>query len=810
VPSDSLPELRPGPATPPPGEGRLVLGRFALESACASGGHGTVWRARDRVTGGVAAVKVLPGITGEALLALRREVAALRLLRIPGVVPLLDAGAEAGVGLVAMQWIDGAPFTAALAAPSGAPSTPERWTQLAPTVVALLETLARVHAAGIVHRDLKPANVLVDTRGVPTLVDLGIASGAALQSRGPTPLAGTPRYMAPALFEGAAPSPTTDIFSLAVFVFEALTGDLPRPDDLGAVVAGEGLARTKLRARLATCAPQRVAVAFADVLAQEGRGHSSAEELLRALGAADPAPLRALAVTLRGLVPPHAEPCTRADDLTPLFRAEERVLGHASAAARHLHEAAGGHVAALLSELARWLAQGIGRVRNGRLVLEELDVERIEQRRGQRSILAQQGLTRSWISTGIIGLTEGTLAETHARIERGEYREALAELPTLASVAVQLARLDLLADLLDDWLFTALAASDRNALALLLHELERSEVSGVHGANVAAVATAALAALDGATTRARERLAVVPPSSRFALGRSWHAVQIFTARRAGDAALLEQALVAARAWAADQTATLPELDTYEGWTAFHAGDFARAIERHRAAAAAHLAAGESRAEPKPGGARRASALLDAGAAALEMGEGQLALSLAEEALELLRSRRQPFARGRAEWLARAARYRLGLAEAVDHELVRAAPAIGAEHLTGFVLLTEAAVGWRVRDTSAPTLAEAAARHCDAAGEAAHADLARALRDASREQPPDRPWRFDGAQSWLGLQTAELWLRAGGALAPAEAAAVASAWRRAIAAAAGDGRRREVLAPSECGRVAELARASSGY
>jgi serine/threonine protein kinase len=154
VPSDSLPELRPGPATPPPGEGRLVLGRFALESACASGGHGTVWRARDRVTGGVAAVKVLPGITGEALLALRREVAALRLLRIPGVVPLLDAGAEAGVGLVAMQWIDGAPFTAALAAPSGAPSTPERWTQLAPTVVALLETLARVHAAGIVHRDL--------------------------------------------------------------------------------------------------------------------------------------------------------------------------------------------------------------------------------------------------------------------------------------------------------------------------------------------------------------------------------------------------------------------------------------------------------------------------------------------------------------------------------------------------------------------------------------------------------------------------------------------------------------------------------
>jgi hypothetical protein len=441
-------------------------------------------------------------------------------------------------------------------------------------------------------------------------------------------------------------------------------------------------------------------------------------------------------------------------------------------------------------------------------VLEELDIERIEQRRGQRSILSQQGLTRTWISTGIIGLTEGTVAETRARIERGEYREALAELPTLASVAVQLSRFDLLAELLDDWLFTALAASDRNALALLLHEVERSEVSGVHGAQVAAVATAALAALDGATDRARERLAVVSPSSRFELGRAWHAVQVFAARRDRDAASLEGALSGARAWAAAQGLPVPELDTYAGWAAFHGGEFARAVERRCAAAAAHVGPEPTRTAGARGGARRASALLDAGAAALELGDCTVALALAEEALELLRACRQPFARGRAEWLARAALYRLGRASAIDHELVRAAPAIGTAHLTGLVLLTEAAVAWRASDASAASLAAEAARHGDAAGEACLADLARGLDDVARAQVPTRAWRFDREQAPFALQAAELWLRAGGTLTPGQAAEVVQAWHSTFAALCSE-QRREVLAPQECTRVAALAGVAAG-
>ncbi|MEZ6017232.1 MAG: serine/threonine-protein kinase [Planctomycetota bacterium] len=785
----------------------MVLGRFALEAPIGSGGQGTVWRARDRVTRSVAAVKVLPGLGPDAVGALRREVAALRLLRIPGVVPLLDTGAEEGTGngIVAMQWIVGERFGARTAALPGA-----RWGALAPTVVALLETLSRVHAAGIVHRDLKPANVLVDAHGAPTLLDLGIASGVALDARGGPPLAGTPRYMAPALFEGAPPSPATDLFAFAVMVFEALTGELPRPDDLGALVAGEGLGHGELRARLAASAPPSIAEAFAPVLSREGHGVESAEDLLRAIGAADEAPARALAATAMSLVGSSRDALDLAA-LQGFFQAEERIVSHRSTAARLLGEVCGGQRATLVPELARWLARGIGRVRGGRLVLEELDLERLEQWRGQRTFVAQQSLTDTWLAKGISGLTERTLAETRARVERGEFREALGELPTLVSVATQLARNDLLAELLESWLLAALVAADRNALALLLHELERSDLSGAHGATVAAIATAALAALDGATVRATERLRAAGEPRSFALGRSWHAVDVFIARRRGEDEALATALAAARVWASKQPHVVPELDTWEGWFAFHRGDFAGALRHHEAAAAAHR------------GPRRAHALLDAGAAALEGGSCARARALADEARAVLDGQRQPFARGRVEWLARAADYRLGVATAVDEELVAAAHAIGAPHVAGLALLTEAAVAWRAaQDARAATIALESARLFEAAGESSLAILPRGLAAvaqgaragsergapagsprASTAAPNQPPVGLDlrAAYPALSIQAAELWLRAGHTLEAADLLHLRALWR--LVAQWDLAARREVLALGECAAVAAL-------
>ena len=190
--------------------------RFVLEPQVTPAAQGTVKQATDRLACCDVAVKILPGLTHDDVVTMGREVAALRLLKIPGVVPLIDAGAHGACGCVAMEWSDGSHF------PSASERT--RWERLEPALRSLLGTLERVHSVGIVHRDLKPANVIVDGDARATLLDLGVAGGTALTSDGPEPLAGTPRYMAPVLFRGAAPSRWTYLFALAVMVYVALTG----------------------------------------------------------------------------------------------------------------------------------------------------------------------------------------------------------------------------------------------------------------------------------------------------------------------------------------------------------------------------------------------------------------------------------------------------------------------------------------------------------------------------------------------------------------------------------------------------------
>src|SRR6185503_2030572 len=109
-------------------------------------------RAVDSAVSSPVAVKLLRAGADTDPARVRREAAALRLVRVPGVVRSLD---------------EGLPFPGQKA--------PLSWPDLAPLVTALLETLARVHAAGVVHRDLKPANVLVTSDGRPVILDFGLS-----------------------------------------------------------------------------------------------------------------------------------------------------------------------------------------------------------------------------------------------------------------------------------------------------------------------------------------------------------------------------------------------------------------------------------------------------------------------------------------------------------------------------------------------------------------------------------------------------------------------------------------------------------
>src|SRR5262249_3589011 len=107
------------------------------------------------------------------------------------------------------------------------------WEDIAGVTVALLETLARVHASFIVHRDLKPENVLVTRSGEVRLLDFGIAyrSGSADESvdrrmEVGQPL-GTLAYMAPEQVQARPVTERSDLYALGVMLYQALAGQLP-------------------------------------------------------------------------------------------------------------------------------------------------------------------------------------------------------------------------------------------------------------------------------------------------------------------------------------------------------------------------------------------------------------------------------------------------------------------------------------------------------------------------------------------------------------------------------------------------------
>jgi tetratricopeptide (TPR) repeat protein len=260
------------------GEGaRLIAGRYQLRAQLGEGGHGDVWEAIDRLTHGAVAVKLLrPGPRSQRA-RVRREVSALRLLRIPGVVALLDEGMSDEQPFLVMERVEGRPFP-------GAP-VPCRWPVVAKPAVALIETLARVHAAGVVHRDLKPANVLVADDGRTTLLDFGLSVGGPSLGDGLTEegeLLGTPAYLAPEQISGEPITARTDLYALGVMLYVALSGRLPHEASSFTAMMRARLTRKPVRlADLAPDVPARVAEAVERLLAidTEERPRSASELL---------------------------------------------------------------------------------------------------------------------------------------------------------------------------------------------------------------------------------------------------------------------------------------------------------------------------------------------------------------------------------------------------------------------------------------------------------------------------------------------------------------------------------------------------
>jgi serine/threonine protein kinase len=201
--------------------------RYEIADELGGGGMGVVYRART-ADGREVALKILRPEIVRTLGPDRflREIAILRAMDHPRIVPLLDAGAAVGVPWLVMPLIAGPTLRDVIdRAPGGVPLE-----QVVRTAREVGEAIDHAHRHGIMHRDIKPENILV-TGGGCVVADFGLAraieaAGDSFSSSGL--VLGTPAYMSP---EQASASgdvdARTDIYALGCVLYEMLTGEPP-------------------------------------------------------------------------------------------------------------------------------------------------------------------------------------------------------------------------------------------------------------------------------------------------------------------------------------------------------------------------------------------------------------------------------------------------------------------------------------------------------------------------------------------------------------------------------------------------------
>ncbi len=214
--------------------GALVSGRFRIEREVGSGGMGTVFRARDELSGTHVAVKALHQNVPEGTNRFSREIAALARMSHPSIVRYVAHGDAPP--FVAMEWLEGEDLAQRLR------SGPLPVHEAIEIAARTAEAIDHAHTLGIVHRDLKPSNLFFEHGEVSGLrvVDFGLAYMADVEFKSSTGvLLGTPGYMAPEQVRGEAVDARADVFSLACVLYKCVTGRGPfsAPGDAVATLA---------------------------------------------------------------------------------------------------------------------------------------------------------------------------------------------------------------------------------------------------------------------------------------------------------------------------------------------------------------------------------------------------------------------------------------------------------------------------------------------------------------------------------------------------------------------------------------------
>lgn len=262
------------------------IGDYELLEQIGRGGMGVVYRARQAGLARVVAVKLISAgmmAREEDLRRFQTEARTAAMLRHPNIVTIHEIGRSGGQPFLVMEFIEGRDLSDLV---RESPMLPR---EAAACLRTLAEAIHHAHERGVVHRDLKPSNIIIDSAGLPHILDFGLAKSSGedpgLTTTGA--VMGSPSYMAPeqARGGGGEVGTSSDVYALGAVFYEMLTGRAPfraatPVETLRLVAEEEPVAPRRLNPRL----PLDLETICLKCLAKEpGRRYATAGEVAQEL-----------------------------------------------------------------------------------------------------------------------------------------------------------------------------------------------------------------------------------------------------------------------------------------------------------------------------------------------------------------------------------------------------------------------------------------------------------------------------------------------------------------------------------------------
>jgi eukaryotic-like serine/threonine-protein kinase len=269
-------------------KGTIVDERYKLDRKIGSGGMADVWLADDRELSRKVAIKILHANFAqdkEFVERFRREAQSAAGLQHPNVVSIFDRGEFRDTYFIAMEYVDGPQLKQLVKGGMGTQDAIDFTRQI-------LNAARFAHRKGIVHRDLKPQNVLIDEDGRARVADFGIARGSSSDITATGSVMGTAQYLSPEQAQGKDVTPRSDIYSIGVILYEALTGRVPFEGDSAVAVALKQVSETPRRpSTINPNVPPALDAVVMRALAKDPEARfNDADAFMKALDAAERAP----------------------------------------------------------------------------------------------------------------------------------------------------------------------------------------------------------------------------------------------------------------------------------------------------------------------------------------------------------------------------------------------------------------------------------------------------------------------------------------------------------------------------------------